>query len=295
MGDVRVLVVAGDASARNNVVASMQADSYEVQAVADSPAEAAVPFVRHADTHSSSGSDPVTPAANRGKGGMRLAALGGPSTAKRFLDVALGTVLALVALPLIGVLAVAVCLSLRTWHPFFVQERVGRDGRTFRLPKLRTLPPDAPAAVDKYALAAVTTTRVGRFLRRSHLDELPQLLLVPVGRMSLVGPRPEMPSLLSSFDPHFVTARSVARPGCTGLWQIGADAGRLIGEAPEYDLYYLRHMSARLDLWVIWQSLRVIAGGVPVSCADVPPWALRPRPISQEAALGSLYRTSGAA
>jgi lipopolysaccharide/colanic/teichoic acid biosynthesis glycosyltransferase len=109
--------------------------------------------------------------------------------------------------------------------------------------------------------------------------------------MSLVGPRPEMPWLLARFDPGFVSARSVARPGCTGLWQIGADAGRLIGEAPEYDLYYLRHMSARLDLWVICQSVRVILGGPPVSYADVPPWALRQRPSMDEAATGTLYPT----
>jgi lipopolysaccharide/colanic/teichoic acid biosynthesis glycosyltransferase len=212
-------------------------------------------------------------------------------TGKRLLDVVLGTVLALVALPVIAVLAVAVCLSLRTWRPFFLQERIGRGGRPFTLPKLRTLPPQAPAAVDKYALAGVRTTRLGRFLRRRHIDELPQLLLVPSGRMSLVGPRPEMPWLLGRFDPEFVSARSLARPGCTGLWQIGADSGRLIGEVPEYDLYYLRHMSARLDVWVLWQSLRVIAGGAPVSCTDVPPWALRPRTRHEETSVGSLYST----
>lgn len=215
----------------------------------------------------------------------------GRPTAKRLLDIVLGTVLAVAAMPLIAMLAVVVCISLRTWRPFFLQRRIGRGGRTFTMPKLRTLPPEAPAAVDKYALAGVRTTRVGRLLRRTHIDELPQLLLVPIGRMSLVGPRPEMPWLLARFDPDFVTARSVARPGCTGLWQIGADAGRLIGEVPEYDLHYLRHMSARLDLWVICQSVRVILGGPPVSFADVPSWALRQRPSMDDAAAGSLCPT----
>ena len=221
---------------------------------------------------------------------MSLPAQGSP-VAKRLLDIVLGTVLAVAALPLIALLAVVVCISLRTSRPFFLQQRIGRGGRAFTMPKLRTLPPEAPAAVHKYALAGVRTTRVGRFLRRTHIDELPQLLLVPVGRMSLVGPRPEMPWLLARFDPDFVTARSVARPGCTGLWQIGTDVSRLIGEAPEYDLYYLRHMSARLDLWVLCQSVRVILGGAPVSWADVPPWALRQRPSMDDAATGSLYPT----
>ncbi len=202
----------------------------------------------------------------------------GHGSGKRVLDIVVGSLLAVVTVPLILALAIAVSVSYRTWRPFFLQERIGRGGRLFTLPKLRTLPRDAPAAVDKYALSKVRTTRLGRFLRRTHLDELPQLLLVPIGRMSLVGPRPEMPWLLAGFDPAFVATRSAARPGCTGLWQIGADADRLIGEAPEYDLYYLRHMSARLDVWVIWQSLIVMSGGAPVSCADVPRWARRRRP-----------------
>lgn len=213
--------------------------------------------------------------------------LDGRSSGKRLIDVILGTVLAVVSVPVILSFAVLVCLSLRTWRPFFVQERAGRGGRPFALPKLRTLPPDAPAAVDKYALSAVRTTRLGRFLRRTHLDELPQLLLVPIGRMSLVGPRPEMPWLLAAFDPGFVTTRSAVRPGCTGLWQISPDAGRLIGEAPEHDLYYLQHMSTRLDAWVIWQSLRVMAGGAPVSGANIPRWARRRRPLFDEAPVGS--------
>lgn len=199
--------------------------------------------------------------------GSRQVIAGGP--AKRALDICAGSLLALLSIPVVVVLCVAVCLSLRTWRPIFVQERTGRGGRSFRLAKLRTLPCDAPTAADKYTIAGIKTTRLGRFLRRTHLDELPQLLLVPTGRMSLVGPRPEMPWLLTQFDPSFVATRTLARPGCTGLWQIGADAARLIGEAPEYDLYYLRHASVRLDLWVIWQSVLVMVGRPSPSWAEV--------------------------
>ena len=77
-------------------------------------------------------------------------------------------------------------------------------GRPFCFVKLRTLPTDAPADADKYTIATATTTRWGRFLRASHLDELPQCWLVVTGRMSLVGPRPEMPALAATFDTAFL-------------------------------------------------------------------------------------------
>lgn len=209
----------------------------------------------------------------RSEGGTLPPVKGG--AAKRVVDVVLGTVLVLLALPVIVLLSLGVCLSLRTWRPFFLQKRIGRGGRPFTIVKLRTLPLHAPPAADKYTIARVQTTRFGRLLRATHLDELPQLVLVPLGRMSLVGPRPEMPGLLASFDQSFVTARSRVRPGCTGLWQISVDAERLIGEAPEYDLYYLRHGGVRLDVWVLWRSVLLVLGSRPASWADVPRWAQR--------------------
>ncbi len=214
---------------------------------------------------------PANPLPSRGRQGANAAG-------KRLFDVVAATVLLVAALPAMIILGAAVAVSLRTWRPLFFQQRIGRGGRPFTMAKLRTLPTSAPRYADKYAIASVTTTRLGRFLRASHLDELPQLALVVSGRMSLVGPRPEMAALLDRFPPAFVAARLSVRPGCTGLWQVSGDADRLIGEAPEYDLYYLRHMSARLDVWVIWQSLIVMSGGAPVSCADVPRWARRRRP-----------------
>lgn len=195
--------------------------------------------------------------------------------AKRAFDVVIGTLLVVIALPLLMVLALAVCIDLRTWRPIFVQQRVGRGGARFRFPKLRSLPLATPPDADKYALASVPTTRLGALLRRTHLDELPQLLLVLTGRMSLVGPRPDMPALLERFSPAFVAARSTVRPGCTGLWQVGADAAKLIGEAPEYDLYYLRHRSFRLDCWILWRTVRLLLGGQPAQLAEVPTWHRR--------------------
>lgn len=200
---------------------------------------------------------------------------------KRAFDVVIGTVFALLAIPLIVLGALGVALTLRCW-PFFVQDRVGRDGRTFRFFKLRTLPAHAPRYADKYALLALDLPPFTRFLRRSHLDELPQLLLVPFGKMSLVGPRPEMPVLHRHLPIGFADARTLARPGCTGLWQIGRDSHRLIGEAPEYDLFYLQHQSWRLDLWVLLRTARLlVSNGRYVSLRDVPAWARAPREPEQ--------------
>ncbi len=192
-------------------------------------------------------------------------------TRKRCLDVALGSVLALLAVPVIAVLAIGVACSLRC-SPFFAQQRVGRDGRTFRFWKLRTLPKAAPAYADKYAIQTIATPRFTLFLRRTHLDELPQLFLVVLGQMSLVGPRPEMPQLHASADPTFARTRTSVRPGCAGLWQASVDQDRLIWDAPEYDLFYLRHASVRLDLWILWRTVVLMVGlGRHVSLGDVPP------------------------
>jgi lipopolysaccharide/colanic/teichoic acid biosynthesis glycosyltransferase len=183
--------------------------------------------------------------------------------------------LALLAVPVIAGLALVMACSLRC-SPFFVQQRVGRDGRSFRFWKLRTLPKAAPAYADKYAIEQIPIPRVARFLRATHLDELPQLFLVPLGRMSLVGPRPEMPQLHRDGDEAFARARTSVRPGCTGLWQVSAAYHRLIWEAPEYDLAYLRLASLRLDLWILWRTLAMTLGWAgPVTLDDLPRWAGR--------------------
>ncbi len=194
--------------------------------------------------------------------------------AKRLVDILLGTALTLAALPVIAVLALGVSISLRCW-PFFIHERVGRGGRRFRIVKLRTLPPSAHRYALKPDLAGVSVPAFGRFLRRRHLDELPQLALVPVGRLSLVGPRPKLPDQAEPMDPNFSGYRTQVRQGCSGLWQIGIDAHKLIADAPEYDTFYLRHRSLRLDAWILWRTARLMAGlGPRIALADVPAWAL---------------------
>lgn len=223
---------------------------------------------------------------------------------RRGIDIVVGIVGCVIALPVMAMLAVIGILVFRG-NPFFVQQRIGRHGRPFTFLKLRTLPKDAPAYADKYALNTVAVPRFGRVLRGTHLDELPQVLHVLLGQMSLVGPRPEMPFLHRQMDPVFAQARVAVRPGWTGLWQIGADAHRLIREAPDYDLFYLQHRTMRMDAWIIWRTaVSVVLSGRGVRVEDAPRWVRRrtstPEGIGQDhataAAVANLDRgRSGAA
>jgi lipopolysaccharide/colanic/teichoic acid biosynthesis glycosyltransferase len=176
------------------------------------------------------------------------------------VDVVLGTVLALATLPVVLVTALAAAIALRSW-PFFMQERVGLDGRTFRFVKLRTLPGAAPKYADKYWVQSIEIPGICRWLRSMHLDELPQLWLVITGRMSLVGPRPEMAFLHAGLDRDFARRRTSVKPGCTGLWQISTHSKNMIFEHPEFDEYYLRNRSFFLDMWILGRTVGLMLPG----------------------------------
>lgn len=196
---------------------------------------------------------------------------------KRAFDVVVGSLLLLLSLPVILVIAFGSAVALGAW-PFFVQDRIGRGGKSFRFVKVRTLPPSTNAYADKYSLREVHIPAFTQALRMLHLDELPQLALVVMGRMSLVGPRPEMPELHDRLPRHVATSRSLVRPGCTGLWQVGVHCDGLIAEAPEYDALYVQHHNMRLDLWIMAQTaLKMARGGrATIALGDVPAWACRP-------------------
>jgi lipopolysaccharide/colanic/teichoic acid biosynthesis glycosyltransferase len=197
----------------------------------------------------------------------------GAGRLNRLFDVLGAGLLFVVAVPVLLVLLAGSALSFRAW-PVFTQVRVGRHGRPFCFSKVRSLPSTTPVDADKYAIAAVQNAPFGKFLRSSHLDELPQLLHVITGKMSLVGPRPEMEGLATTlFTPAFQEERTRVRPGCTGIWQISVDAGRLIAEVPEYDLAYVRSATLRLDLWVLWRTLlQLLTPAAPVTLDDIPAW-----------------------
>jgi len=191
---------------------------------------------------------------------------------KRAFDISVGTVMAVALTPVMLALALGSAVAYRAW-PVFSHHRLGHKGETFRFMKIRSLPPTTPANIDKYELAAHTNNRWGSLLRATHLDELPQLWLVVAGRMSLVGPRPEMPGLASTFDPAFVQHRLSVPPGCTGLWQISPASAGLIGESPEYDLHYIHRWTVRLDLWILVRTVLTAAKKAGhATLHDIPSW-----------------------
>jgi lipopolysaccharide/colanic/teichoic acid biosynthesis glycosyltransferase len=206
-------------------------------------------------------------------GGLTWASGRGDSYCRAF-DIVVSAVLAIVTLPIVVVAALGSAIALRAW-PFFSQDRVGKDGALFRFLKVRTLPTAVPTYIDKHHLVQDDIPAFCRLLRTLHLDELPQLYLVLAGRMSLVGPRPEMAYLHDGMQRSFASLRTSVRPGCTGLWQISTSCTELISEAPEYDAFYLTHRSLRLDLWVLGRTaLRMTGIAGCVTLDDVPTWVV---------------------
>lgn len=189
--------------------------------------------------------------------------------AKQAADLLFGAVVAVFSLPLILLLCMGSALAFRSW-PIFRQKRVGLNGRIFSFVKVRSLPSDVPVDIDKYHLQDHSSSRWGQFIRGKHLDELPQAWLLVTGRMSLVGPRPEMPLLSATYDPEFVRDRTLIRPGITGPWQISPDCAGLIGESPQYDLFYLEAASPALDLWILWRTVLGVFGAQPRGLAEYP-------------------------
>jgi exopolysaccharide biosynthesis polyprenyl glycosylphosphotransferase len=180
---------------------------------------------------------------------------------KRIFDFLASIILIALAFPL-GVI-IAVLIRWDSSGPIlFTQERIGRGGKPFSLYKFRSMYVDAP----KYALHPEDAedpriTPVGRFLRRTSLDELPQLINVLRGEMSLVGPRPEMPFIVEQYNAHQRQRLDVI-PGITGLWQLSADRAFLIHENIFYDLYYIRHRSFFMDIAVLVHTIAFAMKGI---------------------------------
>jgi len=172
---------------------------------------------------------------------------------KRIFDVCAAGILLLLTAPLWAV--VAACIRCDSEGPvFFRQTRVGRDGKLFELYKFRSMRVDAP----KYGLHPTTgtdprITGAGRWLRKTSLDELPQLLNVLKCDMSLVGPRPEMPFIVERYNAHH-RQRLKVTPGLTGLWQLSADRSFLIHENIQYDLYYIRDRNFFMDIAILFHT-----------------------------------------
>lgn len=182
---------------------------------------------------------------------------------KRILDRVGAAVLLIGASPLLAALAVAVRRS-SPGPVLFVQERVGRGGKTFLLYKFRTLPMEASATADHAWKVAAADARM-EFLRRTGLDELPQLWNVLRGEMSLVGPRPERPFFVRRFSEELpgYAERHRILGGVTGWAQIhGLRGDTSIAERLEYDRFYLRNRSMALDLRILTRTAVELARAI---------------------------------
>lgn len=182
--------------------------------------------------------------------------------AKRTLDLAVSVPLAFVALPIIAVFAV---LVRRDGGPaFFRQERVGRNGEAFTLYKLRSMTVAKPDAESVWTASDdARVTKVGALMRRTHLDELPQLLSILSGSMTLVGPRPEQVSYTERLNGQlpFYAKRTDVKPGLTGWAQVRCGyAGSLEGSAFKLcnDFYYLKNASVTLDIAILFETVRAL-------------------------------------
>lgn len=185
-------------------------------------------------------------------------------TLRRGLDIAGSLCLLLFTLPLLLVTAVAIRLD-SPGPVFYRQERVGRGRRIFTLYKFRSMRVDAEAAgAPRWATRRDDrATRVGRLIRLTRIDEIPQALNVLAGDMSLVGPRPERPAFVEQLAraiPHY-DDRAVVRPGITGWAQVNYPYGASVEDARmklAYDLYYVKHRSLFLDLLILVATVRVV-------------------------------------
>jgi lipopolysaccharide/colanic/teichoic acid biosynthesis glycosyltransferase len=186
---------------------------------------------------------------------------------KRMMDLALSIISLPVVLPILLIASVAIKLD--TPGPaLFIQERIGQHRRHFRLYKLRTMVADAEelkaSVLDAHTIHFKTLddpriTRVGRFLRKTSLDELPQVFNVIRGEMSLVGPRPTSLNL-ATYEP-WHERRLEVRPGITGLWQVRGRNAMTFDERVELDLEYIDTLSFANDLKLLFQTVFVVITG----------------------------------
>jgi exopolysaccharide biosynthesis polyprenyl glycosylphosphotransferase len=181
---------------------------------------------------------------------------------------------ALLALsPLLAVITIVIRVQ-SSGPALFRQVRVGQGGRSFVMYKFRSMYADADKRIDELqALNAHTAgplfkmgddpriTRIGRILRRCSLDELPQLVNVLRGQMSLVGPRPPLPTEVERYEVSSVYRRLMVRPGLTGLWQVSGRADLDWSETVRLDLYYVENWSLTMDLSILWKTLGAVLKG----------------------------------
>jgi exopolysaccharide biosynthesis polyprenyl glycosylphosphotransferase len=186
---------------------------------------------------------------------------------KRAIDIALSSCVLIIGFPFLLITALMVRIDSKG-PVIFKQRRVGKNGKVFTMYKFRSMVIDAEAGGQKWAVVNdPRVTKIGRFLRKSHLDEMPQFWNVLKGEMSLVGPRPEMPFFVDKFKKElpYYTRRLVIRPGLTGWNQIHyrnyQESIEEITNRLKHDFYYIENMSLQLDIEIIMRTaIRVFKG-----------------------------------
>jgi lipopolysaccharide/colanic/teichoic acid biosynthesis glycosyltransferase len=179
----------------------------------------------------------------------------------RALDILVAGLALLVLSPFLLVAVVAIKLGSRG-PVLYRQRRVGLGGREFEMLKLRTMVEGS----DPVGIGTVVTrddprvTRAGRFLRRTSLDEVPNLVNVLRGEMAIIGPRPTIPVQVEQYTPR-QRGRLAVRPGITGWAQVNGRASLPWSERIELDLWYIEHRSLRLDLTIVWRTILMVLGG----------------------------------
>jgi lipopolysaccharide/colanic/teichoic acid biosynthesis glycosyltransferase len=186
---------------------------------------------------------------------------GASRAVKRLADLALALAGSILTAPLVALLALAVKLE-SPGHPLYTQTRAGKDGRPFSIYKLRTMVTGAEFTGAGLAIGEGDDriTRTGRFLRRYSLDELPNLWNVVRGEMSIVGPRPTLPSQVEQYTDR-QRGRLAVKPGITGWAQINGRASLPWAERIELDIWYVEHRSLALDLRILAKTLGMVLSG----------------------------------
>ncbi len=181
---------------------------------------------------------------------------------KRIMDLVSAVVLLFVLLIPMAMISLIICLD-SPGHPIYRQVRLGKDQRPFTMYKFRSMRLDAEEDGPQWARDNdPRCTSFGRFMRKSRIDELPQLINIIRGEMSFVGPRPERPEFYDKFDSYIVgfRQRTLVIPGITGLAQVNGGYDLKPEEKVIYDMDYIRRRSLGLDLKVLFQTVGVILG-----------------------------------
>ncbi|WEZ00006.1 sugar transferase [Bacillus subtilis] len=182
---------------------------------------------------------------------------------KRVMDIWFALIGLAIALPMIAVFSILICLE--TPGPaIYTQERVGKGGKPFKLYKLRSMKIDAEKSGAVWAQKQdPRVTRIGAFIRRTRIDELPQLFNVLKGDMSMIGPRPERPVFTEKFQneiPGF-TQRLAVKPGLSGWAQVNGGYDMTPKEKLIFDLYYIRNLTFTLELKIMLKTCKVVWTG----------------------------------